>query len=117
MRPRDRVARGQAPHPPTLSELRAKRDEILRVAAVHRVTNVRVFGSVARGDASPRSDVDFVAELPPDARGFDAFGILDELRQDLETVVGCKVDVITIRGPSADAMEMVAAIEREALNL
>ncbi|MBV9280785.1 MAG: nucleotidyltransferase domain-containing protein [Chloroflexi bacterium] len=106
-----------AHRPPTLAELRAKRNEILRVAAAHRVTNVRVFGSVARGDAGPRSDVDFLVDLPPDARGFDAFGILDELRRDLEPIVGRRVDVITIRGPAPDAVEMAATIEREALTL
>jgi predicted nucleotidyltransferase len=104
-------------HPPTLSELRAKREEILRVTAAHRVTNVRVFGSVARGDAGAR-DVDFVVDLPDDARGFHAFGILDELRQDLETVVGCRVDVIAIRGPfSPKGAAIAQRIEREALEL
>lgn len=104
-------------HPLTLGELRAKREEILRVAAAHRVCNVRVFGSVARGDASAR-DVDFVVDLPDDARGFHAFGILDELRQALETVMGCRVDVVTIRGPfSRTGAKMVERIEREALEL
>lgn len=103
--------------PPTLEGLRAKRDDILRVAALHRATNLRVFGSVVRGDASPRSDVDFLVDLPPDTRGFETFGILDELRRDLEPIVGHRVDVITIRGPSPDSVEMAATIEREALSL
>ena len=103
--------------PPTIEELRAKRDDILRVAAAHHVTNVRVFGSVARGDAAAR-DVDFVVDFPHDARGFDAFGILEELRRDLETVVGCKVDVVTIRGPfSPRGAAMADRIQSEALAL
>ena len=102
---------------PSLGELRAKRAEILRVAAAHQVTHVRVFGSVARGDPGAR-DVDFLVDLPDDARGFDAFGILDAVRQDLETVLGCKVDVVTIRGPfSPRGAEMTQQIEREALAL
>ena len=103
--------------PPTLAELRAKRTEILRVAAAYRVTNVRVFGSVARGDADAR-DVDFVVDLPNDARGFHAFGVLDELRQDLEAPLACTVDVITIRGAfSAQGAAMAQRIEQEALTL
>ena len=99
----------------TLSDVRAKRSTILRVAAGHRVTNVRVFGSVARGDARPESDVDFLVDLPDDARGFDAFGILDEVRQDLEAVLGREVDVITLRGPfSPKGAEMARQITLEA---
>ena len=56
--------REPAAHSPTLEELRAKRHEILRVAAAHRVTNLRVFGSVARGNAAARSDVDFLVDVP-----------------------------------------------------
>src|SRR5947209_16729031 len=103
--------------PPTLAELHAKRAEILRVTGARGVTNVRVFGSVARGDAGAR-DVDFVVDLPDDARGFDACGLLDEVRQDLEGVLGCKVDVVTIRGPfSPRGASMAQRIEQEALKL
>ncbi len=42
----------------------AKREEILRIAAKHGARNVRIFGSVARGEAVPNSDVDVLAELP-----------------------------------------------------
>jgi len=55
---------------------------------------------------------------PRGCGGFHAFGILDKLRHDLEPVVGCKVDVVTIRGPfTAKAAEMAQRIEREALEL
>src|SRR5438067_2485529 len=104
-------------HAPGLDELRAKRAEILRLAAAHQVTNVRVFGSVARGDGGAR-DVDFLVDLPGDARGFHAFGILDALRQDLEALVDCTVDVVTLRGPfSPRGAEIAQHIEREALAL
>lgn len=97
--------------PPTLAEVRAKRAEILRAAETYRVTNVRVFGSVARGDATARSDIDFLVDLPDGARGFEAFGILDDLRQNIEAIMGWSVDVITIRGPSSK--QIAATVERE----
>jgi predicted nucleotidyltransferase len=103
--------------PPTVDELRTKRDAILRAAARHHASNLRVFGSVARGDATARSDVDFVVELPAEYRGFDFFGVLDDLRQELETVLDRRVDVVSIRGPSPDAIAIATAIEREALAL
>lgn len=52
-------------HGPTLEDLRARRDEILRVAAAEKAHNVRVFGSVARGDARPDSDIDLVVDFEP----------------------------------------------------
>src|SRR3954470_8646086 len=50
---------------PTLEELRARREEILRIAASHGAGKVRVFGSVARGQARPDSDVDLLVEFEP----------------------------------------------------
>lgn len=103
---------------PTLAELRMRRDDILPVAATHRVTNLRVFGSVARGEAGSRSDVDFLVDVPETYRGFAFFGVLDDLRHEMEAVVGCPVDVISIRGPSLpDGKAMAEEIEREALPL
>lgn len=84
---------------PTLEYVRARRTEILQAATRRQITNVRVFGSVARGDARPESDVDFVVDLPSDARGFAAFGLLDELREELKAILGHPVDVVTSRGP------------------
>jgi hypothetical protein len=43
--------------------LKAKREDVLRVAAQHGARNVRIFGSAARGDAGPASDVDFLIEM------------------------------------------------------
>ncbi len=75
-----------------LSELlREKRDEILRIAAQHGATNVRVFGSLARGEARPNSDVDILITLAPDRSLLD----LIALKQDLEDLLGCKIDVVT----------------------
>ncbi len=75
--------------PPTLADLRSKRAEILRLAALYGASNVRVFGSVARGEAGALSDVDFLVTFQPGYRLLDHIG----LKQDLEDLLGCKVDV------------------------
>ena len=71
-----------------------KRQDILRLAAQHGAYNVRVFGSVARGEASPDSDVDFLVELEPDKSLFD----LGALLMDLQNLLGREVDVVTEQG-------------------
>ena len=80
--------------PPTLDALRRRRDEILRAAAAHGARNVRVFGSVARGEADEKSDVDFLVELEPGRSLLDHVA----LWQALEALLGCRVDVATERG-------------------
>ncbi len=52
---------------PTLDELRARRDGILRIAQAHDATNVRVFGSVTRGESRPDRDIDLIVDLLQDA--------------------------------------------------
>ncbi len=74
--------------------LKVKRDEILRVAATHGARNVRVFGSAARGDAGPSSDVDFLVELEEGRSLLDLVG----LWQDLEKLLGRPVDVVEPEG-------------------
>jgi len=104
--------------PPTLAQLRAKREEILRVAAAHRVTNVRVFGSVAHGDAHAASDVDLIVDVPREYRGLAYFGLLADLQRALEPVVGFPVDVVSSGGRFASEGERMAEqIEREAKEL
>jgi len=68
-----------------------KRKDILQVAAQRGARNVRLFGSVARGESSTGSDVDFLVDLEPDRSLFD----LAQLIIDLEDLLGCKVDVVT----------------------
>jgi predicted nucleotidyltransferase len=77
----------------TLNDLRARREEILRVAARHGASNVRVFGSVARGEADAKSDVDFLVDIVTDRRGFEFFSLLEDLRRDLEGLLGVPVDI------------------------
>lgn len=67
------------------------RERILQLAAKHGARNVRVFGSVARGDATPESDVDLLVEFEPGRTLLDHSG----LKIDLEEALGRKVDVLT----------------------
>jgi predicted nucleotidyltransferase len=80
--------------PPTLEELRARRAEILEVAARSGASNVGVFGSVVRGEADEASDVDFLVDLEPGRSLFD----LGRLLGDLGDLLGCDVDVVTRKG-------------------
>jgi predicted nucleotidyltransferase len=67
------------------------REEILRIAARHGARNVRVFGSVARGEDRADSDVDLLVEMADDRSLLDLVG----LEQDLEQLLGRNVDVLT----------------------
>jgi predicted nucleotidyltransferase len=74
--------------------LKEKREEILRTASKHGARNVRVFGSVARGEARPDSDVDLLVEVGPDRTPFFPGGLI----ADLEELLGKKVQVVTQEG-------------------
>jgi predicted nucleotidyltransferase len=71
-----------------------KRDEILRIAAKHGARNVRVFGSMARGEAREDSDLDLLVEFEPDRSLLDHSALV----LDLEELLGRKVDVVTEAG-------------------
>jgi uncharacterized protein len=79
--------------PPTLDDLHANRDEILRLAAQHGATNVRVFGSVARGEATESSDIDLLVDQ--DWTKLSTWGGMG-LIIDLEDLLGWRVDVTTV---------------------
>jgi uncharacterized protein len=74
--------------------IKEKREEILRLAARHGAYNVRVFGSAARGEAKPDSDLDFLVNVGPQRTPFFPGGLL----ADLEELLGCKVDIVTEKG-------------------
>lgn len=74
--------------------LKSRREEILRIAAKHGARNVRVFGSVARGEADSKSDIDLLVEFK---RGTTLLGHA-ALVQELEDLLGVKVDVVSERG-------------------
>ena len=79
----------------TLSALlQEKREEILQLCAKYGARNVRVFGSVARGEDREDSDVDFLVEFEPGRSLFDQSGLV----QELEELLGRKADVVTERG-------------------
>ena len=71
--------------------LRNKRNKILDIATRHGARKMRVFGSILRGEARLNSDVDFLVELETGRSLLDIIAI----KQDLEDLLGCKVDVVT----------------------
>jgi uncharacterized protein len=74
--------------------LKDKREAILQIAAKHGARNVRVFGSVARGEADDQSDIDFLVDMEPGRSLLDLGGLL----VDLQDLLGQNVDVVTERG-------------------
>lgn len=74
--------------------LRARREEILAIAARRGARNIRVFGSTARGEADEKSDIDLLVELEPGRSLLDLGG----LWWDLNQLLGRRVDVVTERG-------------------
>lgn len=76
---------------PSLEELRRRRHEILAVCARHGASNVRLFGSVVRGEQGTESDLDLLVDMEPGRSLFDLGGLLVEL----EELLGCPVDVMT----------------------
>ena len=90
--------------------LAGKREEVLRIAAKYGARKVRVFGSVARGEADVQSDVVFLVEMEPGRSLLDLGG----LQMELEALLGCSVDVVTERALKARVREHVL---REAVPL
>jgi predicted nucleotidyltransferase len=74
--------------------LEEKREAILSACARHGARNIRIFGSVARGDAGPDSDLDVLVDMEPGRSLFDMGGLLT----DLQELLGCHVDVVTEKG-------------------
>ncbi len=83
--------------------IRSKRGDILRIAARHGVTEIHVFGSVARGDARPDSDVDFLVRVGPSHSRFFPGGLV----MDLEELLGRRVDVVEAEGLRAPVRDRV----------
>src|SRR5687767_4816166 len=74
--------------------VKAKREQILRLARQHGVTAIRVFGSMARGDAGSQSDVDLLIEVGAEPGPWFPGGLVAEL----EELLGRQVQVVTERG-------------------
>jgi uncharacterized protein len=83
--------------------LRQNRDRVLETAARYGAYNVRVFGSVARGETTASSDIDLLVSLEPGRSLMDLGGLL----YDLQNLLGVEVDVITEKGLRARIREQV----------
>lgn len=77
-----------------LEDVQRRREEILHLAARHGARNLRVFGSVARGEADAASDLDVLVDLEQGRSLLDLACLL----VDLENLLGCQVDMVTERG-------------------
>lgn len=75
----------------TLAGLRRRRAQLAELSARRGATNLRVFGSVARGEATPSSDLDLLVDLQPGRSLLDLGGLL----MDLTELLGVEVDVVT----------------------
>lgn len=88
---------------PVGRRVRRRRHDLVAVAAAHGVTNLRVFGSVARGQDRPDSDVDLLADLPP---GMSLFR-LGRVQDELGAIVGARVDLVPARDLKPDVRPRV----------
>jgi predicted nucleotidyltransferase len=93
-----------------IEEVRRRRSEILHLASLHGATNIRIFGSVARGEADERSDVDYLVDMGSGRSLLDLGGLLEDLR----ALLSLPVDVVTERGLKARIRDRVL---REAIPL
>lgn len=87
------AAKTQTVQPPSLQQLQAKREDIIAIFEKHGATDVKIFGSVARGEATAGSDIDFLCTIPDYSKitaWFPAGLIID-----LEAELGCEIDVGT----------------------
>jgi predicted nucleotidyltransferase len=89
----------------SIDELRARRHEILSMAARHGASDIRVFGSVLHGNDRPDSDIDLLAEFEPGRSLLDVIG----LEQELEELLGRRVEVLTVGGLSPYLEERILA--------
>jgi len=90
----------------SLDELvKARKSDILRLAAQHGATHVRLFGSVVRGEEGPDSDLDLLVRMEEGRGLLDLVG----LWQDLEELLGRKVDVLSEGGLSPHFRDRILA--------
>lgn len=76
---------------PTLQRLRDRRDEIAQIGARYGVSNIRVFGSVARGEEAAGSDLDLLVDIERGRSLLDLAGF----HLDIQDLLGCDVDLVT----------------------
>ena len=77
-----------------VQKLQHQRQAILHIAQTYGASNLRIFGSVARGEADVLSDLDLLVDLEPGRSLFDLGGLAMELQE----LLGCPIDVVTEQG-------------------
>jgi predicted nucleotidyltransferase len=87
----------------SVTSIKDKRKDILRIATRYGARNVRIFGSIVRGEAREDSDIDFLVDMEPGRSLFDLGGLL----MDLQDLLACKVDVVTEKGLRARIRDSV----------
>lgn len=93
-----------------LQQLKEQREQILRLAERYQAQNVRIFGSVVRGETTENSDLDLLINTLPGCSLFDLGGLLE----DLQDLLGCRVDLVTEEGLKPSFREKIL---REAVPL
>ncbi len=82
-----------------------KRNDIRAIAAKHGAYNVRIFGSVVRGEAGPDSDIDFLVDAGPNTSSWFPAGLI----LDLERILGRRVEVVTEKALNPYVREHILA--------
>jgi predicted nucleotidyltransferase len=96
----------------TKADITARRDEILAIARRNGASNVRIFGSVARGEAAETSDLDLLVRFDPDRDLMDHGMLIEELQE----LLGVKVDVVS-QGALTPRDRFGVVLAREAIPL
>ena len=92
----------------TFEQLQARRQELIELAKKHKAENLRVFGSVVRGEANENSDVDFLVHFQQGASLFD----LIHLIEDTSALINTKVDIVSDGGLSPYLAKRILAEAR-----
>lgn len=90
---------------PSITDIRNQLDEVNVICAKHGASSLRIFGSTARGDETPQSDVDFLVEFE---RGRGVLQLM-ALEMELEQLLGAKVEVLTVGGLSPFLKDRIIA--------
>ena len=87
----------------TFDDVRINKDKIIQIAAYRGASHIRIFGSVARGEEKPQSDLDLLVEFEPGRSLVDHVGLI----QDLQDYLGYDVDVVTEKGLNRQIREKI----------
>jgi len=87
----------------TFDDIRNNKDRIIQIAAYRGASHIRIFGSVARGEERPASDLDLLVDFEPGRSLIDYVGLIQDLREYL----GYDVDVVTEKGLNSHIREII----------